>query len=619
MAGLSHLRDVYEKRGKDFLENLLNKKVIVNEKSEGAYFGVKRDAKSGKLNYFKKDSKLGYVDRVLSKYYESGISKFEKLNPALIARLPENLVFGMDYDPKKKDSLTLTHIKILDEQLQTKSIIHDKANLEKWALHLGVNPPSIIFEGLLNDDQKVKIQEFIFTPLTELQERFKTQSFTKHIISVLNPSLDEAAQSKLEERGIDEIVFRFYDNQSTNIDEAFELAKIIDPVFHDRAKSIPLSTVQKKSDDYIWIIVIDLMNFIESYRLSDLRKYVIDGETVDERYISLINQIFRDFIQEYGEKYSNLDINTPEFLKLPEFDVNTDLIGDGRVAEIIASNQNYKEIYRILVNIFRKKKLKISSRLFTDQMKKNLESQIQKLNKISLSDSLYENYFPSFTEFVGEGDDPGYFETFDRQIDEKPKVQRVNLIVSEFQPLHNGHIKSAKLLKEKNGLHTLFVSVHPGKTSKAFPLKSETVVNMMNRAADGNKEFLAGHRMTNSSNIESLLKVIKPDFEPVLIASDGNRLRDLALQLELAKKRSRNLNIKRDTKLIELPSDLSQSGLLNSIKNNDFGEFKKGTPQSIHSEFYAMNKDLTDSLNESVVHTLAIEDDVSNDPIIEIE
>ena len=54
MAGLSHLRDVYEKRGKDFLENLLNKTVIINEKIEGAYFGAKRDEKTNKLNFFKR-------------------------------------------------------------------------------------------------------------------------------------------------------------------------------------------------------------------------------------------------------------------------------------------------------------------------------------------------------------------------------------------------------------------------------------------------------------------------------------------------------------------------------------------------------------------------------------
>ena len=54
MAGLSHLRDVYEKRGKDFLDSLLNKTVIINEKIDGAYFGAKKDGKKNNFNFFKK-------------------------------------------------------------------------------------------------------------------------------------------------------------------------------------------------------------------------------------------------------------------------------------------------------------------------------------------------------------------------------------------------------------------------------------------------------------------------------------------------------------------------------------------------------------------------------------
>jgi hypothetical protein len=34
MAGLNHLKDIYEKKGKEFLEALLNKEVIVNEKMD---------------------------------------------------------------------------------------------------------------------------------------------------------------------------------------------------------------------------------------------------------------------------------------------------------------------------------------------------------------------------------------------------------------------------------------------------------------------------------------------------------------------------------------------------------------------------------------------------------
>ena len=48
MAGLSHLRDVYDKRGKDFLEGLLNKTVIVNEKMDGAFFGAQKNEETGK-------------------------------------------------------------------------------------------------------------------------------------------------------------------------------------------------------------------------------------------------------------------------------------------------------------------------------------------------------------------------------------------------------------------------------------------------------------------------------------------------------------------------------------------------------------------------------------------
>lgn len=599
MAGLSHLRDVYEKRGKDFLENLLNKSVIINENIGGAYFGAKKDADTNTFNYFKKDSKLGYVDRVLSKYYESAIQAFQSIPHPIVVGIPEKLVFGMQYSPEKKKPLTLTHIKVLDENYQTTKIVHTKDILEKWADHLKLNRPGIIFQGKLSDDQKTKIQEFLFTPLTELSERFKTQSFTKHILAVLNPTLDESVKIDFENRGFDEVVFRFYDEDAGD-EGTTELAKIVDPVFFDRAKTVPKAKVQKKSDDYIWIIVIDLMNFIESFRISELRSFTIGGENRDERYISLINQLFRDFIKDYGDKYADLDIQVPEFLTLPEFDVNLNLIGDGRVAEIINSNPNFKEIYRIFVNIFRKKKLKIASSLFTDEMRLNLLQQIEKLEKVCIGDTVYENYFPSFNEFVGDESEPGYFETYDRQPDEKPKVQRVNLIVSEFQPAHNGHVKSARLLKEKNGLPTLLVSVHPGKTSKVFPFKPETVSSILSKITNGDSETFAGNRQANSSNIESILSAVKPDFEPVIIAAEPSRVRDLALQLELAKKRSRNLNIRRDCKLIEIPSSGVEELILTSIKNKDFSAFKESTPTHMHSEFYNLNRDLSESIAESV-------------------
>jgi hypothetical protein len=598
MAGLSHLRDVYEKRGKDFLESLLNKTVIINEKIDGAYFGAKRDAKQDKLNYFKKDSKIGYIDRVLSKYYEPGITHFESLGSDAVKSLPENMVFGMDYRPGRENPLTLSHIKVLDENYQTVNIIHEKAQLEKWASVLGVNPPAIIFQGKLSDDQKIKIQEFLFTPLESLTERFKTQSFSKHILSVLNPIVDENSQNSIDERDIKEVVFRFFDDDNSS-DDSTVLAKMVDPVFYDNAKNLPQEKVNRKSDDYIWIIVTDLMNFIESYRMADLRSFTISGETAEERFVSLLNHLFVEFIMEYGNKYSDLDIQVPEFLTRQEFDINTDLVNDPMVIPILQQNPNYKEIYRVFINIFRKRKVKINSTLFTDAMKANLASQIEKLHQVAMGEKLYENYFPSFNEFIGDDKNPGYFETYDLADNEERKVKKVNLILSEFQPIHKGHIKNAKLLTERNGLPTLFVCIHPGKSSKIFPFKKQTLNNALAKTVASDPQNFAGHVMVDDGHIETILRAIKPGFEPLSIAAEPSRIKDMALQLELAKKRSRNLNIKRDTSLIELPTTNLGDSIMHSIKAKDFAAYKESTPHPVHSEFYNLNKDLMESLNEN--------------------
>ena len=621
MAGLSHLRDVYEKRGKDFLENLLNKTVIINEKIEGAYFGAKRDASTNKFNFFKKDSKISYIDRVLSKYYESGVKHFENLGSDTINALPENYVFGFDYAPGRENPLTISHVKVLDENYQTTNVIHDREELNKWASSLNVNQPAILFQGKLSDDQQIKIQEFIFTPLEKLSEKFKTESFTKHIISILSPVVDENSQNSIDDRSIDEVVFRFYD-EGPAIDDSAILAKLVDPVFYDNSKNLPKPQVSKKSDDYIWIIVSDLMNFIESYRLSELRSFTITGETVEERFISLINHIFVEFIKEYGDKYSDLDIQIPEFLTRQEFDVNSDLANDQRVAELITKNLNYKEIYRVFINTFRKKKIKINSPLFTESMKANLISQIEKLNQVAMGDQLFENYFPSFNEFVGDEKNPGYFETYDLQQGEQRKVKKVNVLLSEFQPIHKGHVKTAKLLTEKTGVPTLFVCIHPGKQNKRFPFKKETLTNALNKVASTDSQIIVGNVIISDGNIESILKSIKPQYEPLSIAAEPSRIKDIALQLELAKKRSRNLNIKRDTKLIEIPADSVSETVLNSIKEKNYGTYKEYTPSSVHSEFYNLNKDLMESITESINQSNVTTDEPSEsypEPIIHIE
>lgn len=609
MAGLSHLRDVYDKRGKDFLEGLLNKTVIVNEKMDGAFFGAQKNPETNKFKYFKRNAEITHIDRVLSKYYEPAIKHFESLKSDVVSQIPNNYHFGMEwftspkaqtiaYDRLPKNGLILSYIHVLDESGQISETVQDKETLNKWASILNIEPPPIVFQGKLTDFQKEKVQEFIYTPFSELVDRFKTTSFTKYIISVLNPEMGASFLRDTLDQDIEGLVFRFYDPKNKSEDSVF-LAKLVDPVFQANAKQKAQDRVQKKSDDYIWIIVIDLMNFIERHSVSELRAIKLSGKSYEERYISLVNHIYLNFISEFGEKYTDLDIQIPEFLQREEFGVNFKMINNNKVTKILESNHNFKEIYRIFLNIFRKKSVRVSSTFFTKEMRANLVSQINKLSNVILGDSVFENYFPTFGEFVGEDKDPGYFESYAEIPEEKKKAKRVNVIISDFQPIHPGHIKSAQKLFDTNGFPCLFACIHSGSTNKSKPFKKETVSNILAKLVNQHPSFITGWVIVSDNEVENLLREIKPAYDPVIIAASKNRIKDIALQLELARKRSRNLNFKKDLKLIELPPAGLKDSIMKHIKNQDYLNFKVDAPNEIHSEFFNMNRDMNESVNES--------------------
>lgn len=602
MAGLLHIKDLYQKKGKDFVSDLLNKHVIVNEKMDGAFFGVKKDCESNSLEFYKKGGKLSYIDRVLSRYYEPAIQHFEQLGEIDI---PCDHYFGfeyfvnknsqkVEYDRLPQNNLILSYIHILGEDGEPQQTIQDGKRLNEWADKLQVERPPIVFEGKLSDDQKVQIMEFIYTPLDQLLEKFKTTSFTKYILSVFNPELKASFLNDDMDKSIEGLVFRFYDPEMDGEDSVF-LAKLIDPWFQQNAidRAETQRAEAKKSDDYIWITVIDLMNYIERFNNSELRNLPSDGSTPDERYVSLINSIYKGFVQEFGSKYAELDIKIPDYLTKDEFNVNFDLVNDPEAVDLIESNPNYKEIYRILLNVFRKKNIRIGASFFTQPMKQTLHSQINKIMNIVNEDTLFENYFPTFSEFVGTSDEPGYFDSFAEVPADKRTAKQVNLIVSEFQPITNSHDRIIEKMWQESNAPSVLIAIHPGMKSKRFPISNETINSTLRKYATANPEKIAGFFVVNEADINRILSVVKPTFEPMSIIAERGRLADLALQLEHAKKRSRDLNLKRNLTLLEIPYSPIANEALNAIKAQDFSAYRNLVPHAIHSEFFTYNRDLS--------------------------
>jgi len=618
MAGINNLKEIYEKKGESFLNGLLNQYVIINEKVDGAFFGVKK-TQEDKFKYFKKSGEITYVDQVLMKYYNPAILHFHNLSDEKRQRIPANFFFGFEYFTKSdirsskradlpKNNLVLSYIHRLDENGKIVETLQSKDQLTRWASYLEVDAPPIIFEGKLDDEQKSKILEFVYTEQKDLEEKFKTTSFTKYIISVLCP--DET--SEFSDRELETIVFRFYGEDSEN--EAF-LAKLVDPIFQHRSQEVQPKT--SNSQDYIWLIVIDLMNHFEMYDIDDLRKMISDSESYEQKYIDLINKIFKDFLADYSEKYDGLELEVPEYLKRPEFELDVNLVGDPEVVNLIKKNSTNLEIYKVLLNFFRKVRKKSSVGFFTPEMISQLNLIVQKIKNIIMGDAVYEGLFPSFSEFIGAPNDYIALSEVEhaKQIGEKQEAEPINILIGGFQPVTMGHIKAAKALKEKNGNKTVFIAIKREIPTKKSPFSLGLTRLMLNKVQQEYPELIANVMIVPSGQISDIIKELRPKYEPILWGTTDRRVKDYALQFDYIKKRDIPLRISKDFKIVELPSFVKSEEIIDMIKTSNFEGFKKETPASISAEFFNLQNEVgkTLNVNEANQDSRFIEPDMKED------
>jgi hypothetical protein len=322
MSGINHLYDLYNKKGKEFVDQLFNTYVTVNEKMDGSAFTFERDKETGKFKFYRRDQRnpITLVDRTLMKYYEKPIQYIESLPPHILEQIPRGWRFGLEYfantkpveityDRIPKNHLLLSYVHEYGDDGKIKKTIQDKGELDNWADLLGVDRAPIIFQGYLTDDQKDKITDFLRTPFEGLVQKFKTQSFVRYIISTLNPKLTKTALNDDLDKDVEGIVFRFGEPSKENEPV---LAKMVDPVFTQMAKDKSIKQREDKPSDFLGIALMDVMNFILERGLDDFR---VDGDSEDERFKNKINFIY--FVDANGVGW---DAGGTSILKTNTFD-----------------------------------------------------------------------------------------------------------------------------------------------------------------------------------------------------------------------------------------------------------------------------------------------------------
>ena len=99
---MEHFYNLLRKKEKEFLDNLFNKEITVNEKIDGASFNAERT--SDGWVFFKRNAKnkITVLDRTLMKFYEDVIEFFENKPDNVLNKIPVGYRFEMEFVKNKK-------------------------------------------------------------------------------------------------------------------------------------------------------------------------------------------------------------------------------------------------------------------------------------------------------------------------------------------------------------------------------------------------------------------------------------------------------------------------------------------------------------------------------------
>ena len=652
MSGIKHLSDIFQDKGKSFIEKLFSKELTVTENLDGSTFSFERDFTGNNISFYKKDQEnpITKVDRILMSYYEKPINYIDSLPESIKEEIPKGWRFGMTYFPNTKpvrieyervpkNHLILTHILIRDEFGETERIVQEKDELDKWADKIGVERAPIIFQGKLNEDQKLSIMDFLSTPLMDLKNRFKTESFSKYLISILNPEIVKTTLGKDLHGEIDSLVFRFEDEGK----EEIILAKMVDPVFYEISRDRKATRSSHFPSDIYSLCLIDVMNFILE---KGVESFSAQGMEPEERYINFVFSVFKSFIYEEGERYLGVDFDKPEYLKSDEFALNKDLIQDTEVISYLDKDEPYIDILQMILNSFRKFKRKPHG-FFTDglvkqfnQLVEEIASYINAKRKERIEESLglptfvwfkkagsrfnieYEEESEEIDEKLlsentdiilesenlneeSEDDTSEFFsfKDFKKVVStnkEKKKIKilnesndKVNVIIGKFQPFNNGHLKMCSRVKKENDLPVFLCVVHPGgDPNNKFPFSEELVRKAIGSLVSENDKMFSGFEIVTSNLLEDAINTVSKVANPASICIGENDFENMLLQREWVRNKY-DLN-GGDIEIFKTPAWSDNNTVRDYIRNGDFQEFKSKVPKSIAVLFNEFNREIQD-------------------------
>ena len=354
------LQNILNTEGREFLENLLNKEVVVTEKLNAATLSMQKKQTSEKdlnrkLTFYKgtgvNKREITIADRVMTTFYMSGMTYLSNLSKLIIDRIPANWTFVFKYFPNHQPSF-INYSVLPKNNLVLSCIItsggtkiDDSEDLKSWAEMFDVPHHEPIFKGYLSEYQKERLRDYVEDGSNN------KESFARFIITLLNPSLKGSLyQNDGFESPIDGFVFKFISNDGITKPMT---AKLIDPFM---SALISKNKSKKGYSDNTDVLLSDFTIFMSN---QDMDSIVLTKKDDGERYLELFYRLFNRYIKYKKSQLEDFDVDTNDIVKESidaDFGVDMDKISNETTKKLLKDNPEFKSIFKTLLGSFKSKK-----------------------------------------------------------------------------------------------------------------------------------------------------------------------------------------------------------------------------------------------------------------------
>lgn len=354
------LQNILNNEGREFLENLLNKEVVVTEKLNAATLSMQKKQTSEmdlnrNLTFYKgtgvNKREITIADRVMTTFYLSGMTYLSNLSKLIIDRIPANWTFVFKYFPNHQPSF-INYSVLPKNNLVLSCIItsggtkiDDSEDLKSWAEMFDVPYQEPIFKGYLSEYQKEKLRDYVEDGSNN------KESFARFIITLLNPKMKGSLyQNDGFESPIDGFVFKFISDDGITKPMT---AKLIDPFM---SALISKNKSKKGYSDNTDVLLSDFTIFMSN---QDMDSIVLTKKDNGERYLELFYRLFNRYIKYKKSQLEDFDVDTNDIVKESidaDFGVDIDKISNETTKKLLKDNPEFKSIFKTLLGSFKTKK-----------------------------------------------------------------------------------------------------------------------------------------------------------------------------------------------------------------------------------------------------------------------